>query len=204
MEDKVPWLSSPAKCFICYFPRKRIHTKSEPDIKMWLTGWHCWVSERTGGISPPSAAAHFWPQRVFINLRPWDLREVAKWKLKHEHAAFSYFLTVKSHNALRGAELKPALSSSSSPSKVEQTKALMGCNDELRSKHLSSLQIRRRCAHGNKLPWVSIITSKNCMLWLGSRCRSKLGFRCGMDQTPAQYSLFFLTVICCRSVSGWG
>lgn len=53
----------------------------EPDIKMWLTGWQCWASERTGGISPPSAAPHFWPQRVFINLRPWDLGEVAKRKL---------------------------------------------------------------------------------------------------------------------------
>lgn len=31
----------------------------EPDIKKWLTGGHCWVSERTGGISPPSAAPHF-------------------------------------------------------------------------------------------------------------------------------------------------
>lgn len=43
MEDKVPWLGRPAKCFICYFPRKWMHAKTEqqacePGIKMWLTG----------------------------------------------------------------------------------------------------------------------------------------------------------------------
>lgn len=68
-------------------------------------------------------------------------------KTKTQTRSISNFLTVRSHDALQRADLKPA-----SSSKVEQTKALMSCNDELRSKRLSSLQIRRRCAHGNKLP----------------------------------------------------
>lgn len=61
---------------------------SEPARHTSRCGWqdgNVGVSEKMGGISPPSAAPHFLPQRVFINLRPWDLGEVAKWKLKHRH-----------------------------------------------------------------------------------------------------------------------
>lgn len=36
------------------------------------------VSKRTGGISPPCDALHFWPWWVFINLRLWDLRAVSE------------------------------------------------------------------------------------------------------------------------------
>lgn len=175
------------QCFICYSARNRIPTKRtcrEPD-RMAMPAF-----KRTGGISPPWAVPHSWPRRVFINLRPRDLWEVAKRKLKRKTRSVSNSLSVKGHNA--------ALKAVSS-SKVGEAKALMSSNDELRSKRLSSLQIRRRRVHGNKLPRVSIITSKNCMQWQSSRCWSKLGFQCGMTQTLAQYSLFSLTLIC----SGW-
>lgn len=172
----------------------RLRANGEPDIKSRQTGQQSWASKQTGGISLTllrRASDH--SERLLI----WDLETSEKWRQESWKMNTRHF-ELHTSRGPRHIEQQPLLPT------YNKQKPLMSYNDDLVAKHLASIQIRRRCAHGNKLLWVSIITFKKCTPWHRSRCWRKSGFQWEMDQMSAWYSLLSVSELCCGSGRGWG